>query len=302
MAATRNRIRSVLRTLDDASTFATPGVDGSLPACFPGSDENVTGFCSGNLTITCSVNDDWIWARSCWSMTFTSTPNAPSFATSSASSAIRALAPGISIRPCTPNSVAKSPSSRVACNAGNGPASPLSPAMMPATCSTESNRCDSTIVADPSSAFTHDPTVHPESARSASRTACSSATPPDSAARTASASAATVTRTTPDPSARTTTETVASTLHPASNSAIPTTATTSHRRDHTTRRDRSDRGSMLGAQRAESVRPSSSARRRRPGSKTRAERQRGEQGLRRIKGRARACGWRYRSSRRGPEG
>ena len=244
MAATRNRIRSVFRTLDDAPTVATPGTEASCaprlpgPACFPDSDVNVTGFCSGSLTITCSVNDDWIWARSCWSMTFTSTPNAPSFATSSASSAIRALAPGISMRPCTPSSVAKSPSSRVASNAGNGPASPFSPAMMPATCSTESNRCDSTIVADPSSAFTHAPTVQPESARSESRTACSSATPPDSAARTASASAATVTRTTPDPSARTTTETVASTLHPASSRPRTTMATS----DHDNRRDRSGRG------------------------------------------------------------
>ena len=117
-------------TLEEASTDVLSCTD---PASFPVLGANVTAARPGSFTTTLRPNDDRIWASSCWSMTFTSTPNAPSFATSSASSATPALAPETSILPLTAYSVEKNPASRLACNDGNGPRFPLSPATMPTT-------------------------------------------------------------------------------------------------------------------------------------------------------------------------
>jgi len=119
----------VLRTLEDASTVAMPRPDPSFPTL----GANVTAAWSGSFTTTLRVNDDWIWARSCWSMTFASTPNAASFVTSSGSAAIPALAREVSMRPVTAYSVENRPASRVARNDGNGPVFPVSPATIPAT-------------------------------------------------------------------------------------------------------------------------------------------------------------------------
>ena len=72
--ATKKTIRSVLRTLDDASTAA---------AVAPGFGVKVTAGWPGSLTTTRSLKDDCTCARSCWSIAFTSTPRAVNFATSS---------------------------------------------------------------------------------------------------------------------------------------------------------------------------------------------------------------------------
>ena len=92
-AAPAKMIRSRLRIWADESIAAVVA---------PSFGVNVTGFWSGRRTTTFSPNDDCTCASSCWSITFTSTPSACSFATSSSSSLTPLVTLSRSMRPWTP--------------------------------------------------------------------------------------------------------------------------------------------------------------------------------------------------------